>query len=364
MEKSMLQSARAKEQERSFRARPAKAWWACLAGIVSMMALAGPLVLVAAPVDEYQTRQSKLDRELATEYYTLGAWCREQELLGEAREQFERALALDPTHAGAAQKLVELTTVPRAAKDLKCEIRSLSGELVKAELLTENFKLETPSGFLIVPAGEVDLIQLGAAPKPDLFTSDSYTGEGRLKAESFAAVSKVGRITVKRQDIASIRILRPCSACAGHGELKCRRCGGTGRLSEKSTCPDCNGKGWIKCQTCGGTGKITCPLCGGRGQFQGAWGRLRRVQCPRCQGVGKVACPDCQNGRVVCPTCNGKPVSTTAGECPVCKGRKVVVCEACGGTGVKPLPKTEAEQEKTEKKPEEPPKVEEDKEQP
>jgi DnaJ-class molecular chaperone len=320
-----------------------------------VLVLVAPLVLAAAPVEEYQTRQSKLDRELAAEYYALGVWCREQELLSEAREQFERVLALDPTHPGAAQKLAELTTVPRAAKELKCEIHLLSGELVKAELMTENFKLETVSGFLIVPAGEVDLIQLGAVPKPDVFTSDSYTGEGRVKAESFSAVSKVGRIAVKRQDVATIRILRPCPVCGGRAELKCRRCAGTGRLNEKSTCPDCNGKGWIKCQTCGGTGKTTCPLCGGRGEFRGAWGRMHHVQCPRCQGTGKVACADCQNGRVVCPTCKGKPVSTTAGECPVCKGRKTVVCEACGGTGTKPLPKTEAEQEK---KTEEPPKVE------
>jgi hypothetical protein len=306
-------------------------------------------VVFATPADEYQTRQSNVDRALAAEYYALGMWCREQELLNEAREQFERALALDPANAEAAQKLAELTTVPHATRDpnLKCEVHLVSGETVKADLLTDNFKIETPAGFLIVPATEMDLVQIGELQKPDVFFSDSYTGEGHLKTRSISVTGKFGRADVKPKDIATLRILRPCQVCAGHGELKCRRCGGTGRLTEKSVCPDCNGKGFIKCPTCAGAGKIVCPLCGGQGQFQGAWGGLRRVRCPRCQGAGKVACTDCQGiGRIVCPTCKGKPTSTAAGDCPVCKGRKTVPCEACGGTGVKPLPKTEADAEK------------------
>jgi hypothetical protein len=318
--------------------------------MVLLMALVTTL-LIAAPADEYQTRQSALNRELAAEYCAMGAWCRDQNLLSEAREQFEHALALDPANAEAARKLAELTPVTRPTKEvnLKCEMHLVSGETVKADLLMDNFKIETPAGFLIVPAAEMDLIQMGTPQKPDVFFSDSYNGEGHLKAESFSVTGKFGHAEVKTGDVASLRVLRPCPVCAGHGEVKCPRCGGVGRLNEKSVCPTCNGKGTVKCATCDGTGKTVCPLCGGKGQFQGAWGGLRRVRCPRCQGTGKIACTDCQGtGHVVCPTCKGKPTNATAGECPVCNGRKVVPCNACGGTGVKPLPKTESDAEKKE----------------
>jgi|GEM_PF-3463235 len=309
-------------------------------------------IAAAGPDEEYAKRQTVLDKQLAAEHYALGVWCDEQKLFSEARAQFEQALALDPDHEAAAQKLGVLTKTGRRAKNLNCEFRLANGDRMKAEFLLGSFKVNTPAGFLIVPTSEVHLIQFGPGPKPDHVVSDHYVGEGRVVAESFSAKSKAGPITVKRQDISSLRILRVCEVCDGKGTVTCPRCGGRGELKEKSVCPTCNGKGTVACQTCNGTGKLTCPLCGGQGRFRGAWGRLRRVQCPRCNGTGKVDCLDCAGkGRVTCPTCKGKPVTTKAGPCPVCNGRKEVSCSACGGTGIMALPKTEDEQ-KTEPPPE------------
>ena len=303
-------------------------------------------VVVAAPVEEYTKRQTALDKQLAADHHALGVWCDEQKLLSEAREQFERALSLDPDHKAAAQKLGVLTKVGRRTKNLNCEFRLANGDRMKAEFLLGSFKVKTPAGFLIVPTLEVHLIEFGPGPKPDHVISNRYVGEGLVAAESFSAKSKAGPITVKRQDISSLRILQVCEVCVGKGAVTCPRCGGKGRLKEKNVCPTCEGKGTVECQTCTGTGKTTCPLCGGRGLFRGAWGYLRRVQCPRCNGTGKVGCVDCGGkGRITCPTCKGKPVTTKAGPCPVCNGRKVVPCEACGGTGIAPLPKADEEQE-------------------
>lgn len=313
---------------------------ALLAGIALFVAFAA--VAAAQPVNEYQKRQATLDKELAADHYALGLWCETQKLFNEAREEFERVLSLQPTHRGAAQKLGEPTKVSRRAKHLTCEFHLANGDRMKGELLLETLKVQTPSGLLVIPVSGIDLIRLGQGQKPDRVISDGYVGEGRVQARGFSARSKVGALTVKREDVTSLRILRPCDACEGKGETMCRRCRGTGRLREKSVCPDCGGKGTSKCGTCDGTGRITCPLCVGKGKFSGAWGRLRRARCPRCNGVGKVDCPDCAGkGGVVCPTCKGTPETTHAGPCPVCTGKGVVKCSVCGGTAVKPLPKTE-----------------------
>ena len=284
--------------------------------------------------------------------WNSSGWCDAQKLFSEAREQFERALSLDPDHKTAAQKLGGLSKVVRRAKNLNCEFRLANGDRMKAEFLLGRFKVKTPAGFLILPTSAVDVIQFGKGPNPDHIISDGYVGEGRVKGETFSAKSRAGPITVKRQDISSLRILRVCEKCEGKGERTCARCGGRGKLRERNVCPTCTGKGTMKCVTCNGSTKATCPLCGGQGRFRGAWGRLRRVRCPRCIGTGKVDCLDCEGrGRTTCPTCNGKPVTTKAGPCPVCDGRKVVPCKACAGTGVKPRPVAEDEQ-KTEAPPE------------
>ena len=307
--------------------------------VALVLALAS--TLWAAAKEDYAKRQSKLNEMLAEAHYELGEWCTREKFFAEAREHYERALQFNPDHVGAAKKLGDTTKLVRKAPSLVCEFRLHNKTKVKAELLMPDFTVRTPAGVLLIPTNQIDLIELAVPPRPDRIFSSSYTGQGHVRASLFSAKSKFGPIKVKRNDIQSIRILRPCEACDGKGQVTCRRCNGVGRLTEKSVCPDCGGKGWVKCSKCGGRGKVVCPLCGGRGRFRGAWGRMRSVTCPRCNGTGSIDCPDCRNGRVPCKTCKGKPKSTKAGPCPVCNGKGTVRCPVCGGTGVKPLPTPE-----------------------
>ena len=302
--------------------------------------------LFAATADDYRKRQETLDAELAAEHYALGLWALEQKLTSEAREQFEQAVQLNPNYKEAAAKLAELTGSIRRSKNPKCEFEMLTGEKVKAELLMPGLRVQTPAGFLLISTTEIDVIELSPPPGSDKILSDAFIGDGRVKTDTFSAQSMVGPISVKRIDVKSVRIFRPCAACDGAGQSVCRRCSGTGKVSDKSVCPDCGGKGKVKCRTCDGKGKITCPLCGGSGRISGAWGRFRRMDCPRCQGTGSLNCPDCNGaGGTVCPTCKGKPASAKAGPCPVCNGAKIIQCTVCGGTGIRPLPKPENAEE-------------------
>lgn len=135
----------------------------------------------------------------------------------------------------------------------------------------------------------------------------------------------------------------------------------------KVTCPQCQGKRKvdIACKVCGGKGRVRAP-----GAAPGAdvthkcrncEGRriLKGVGCPTCsqQGVAdcgaclgkpwrdkRCAAKGCQNGRVTCPTCQGKgKVPATCGDCEG-KGRvqapgavNAVItqrCNPCDGKGV------------------------------
>jgi hypothetical protein len=52
-----------------------------------------------------------------------------------------------------------------------------------------------------------------------------------------------------------------CPTCRGKGTIKCKKCGGIGRI-------DIVGGlfGSPKCDRCDGLGEHTCPNCGGTGQ--------------------------------------------------------------------------------------------------
>ena len=132
-----------------------------------------------------------------------------------------------------------------------------------------------------------------------------------------------------------------CRRCGGSGRITCTKCNGTGQTYENGkyikcykcggrgsfSCPDCtsggkkvakgltsiaslgiidlsgSGHGDGKCQKCDGTGRITCKKCHGSGD------------CPTCNGSGLVSCHHC-NGTGHCPTCNGTGKVT----CKRCKG--------------------------------------------
>ena len=135
-----------------------------------------------------------------------------------------------------------------------------------------------------------------------------------------------------------------CSNCGGSGNLRCWHCGGSGTDYESHSetrwyrepytagfdsngqpiveyqdvprthttrvavsCGSCGGSGTLgSCGTCGGSGTAACRRCGGSGQRT----------CGRCSGTGQASCSSCEEGRVRCPVCRGKPDT-----CWICKGK-------------------------------------------
>jgi hypothetical protein len=59
----------------------------------------------STPLGLYQEMAAKVDAKDAAGHYALGLWATEQKLFREARQEFEKTIALDPDHAGAREKL-------------------------------------------------------------------------------------------------------------------------------------------------------------------------------------------------------------------------------------------------------------------
>lgn len=59
----------------------------------------------ATPLDVYREMASKVKDNDADGHYALGLWCQDNKLVREARQEFERALALDANHKGARARL-------------------------------------------------------------------------------------------------------------------------------------------------------------------------------------------------------------------------------------------------------------------
>jgi hypothetical protein len=197
------------------------------------VALACSAVLIANAANEYHDRQAKLDRDLAAEHYAIGTWCLSEKLLNEAREQFERALSLDPDHAEARTQLAEVSKLLPKTRKVECEVRTAEGERMKAELLMSAVRVFTPAGLLVIPATDMDLIRGGAAGRPDWVCSDAYVGDCQIGVDSFSAKSRVGIVSIQKTAVKSIRIYRVCKSCDGRGvvakdKTPCKACGGTG----------------------------------------------------------------------------------------------------------------------------------------
>jgi hypothetical protein len=62
------------------------------------------VVRVPGPLDEYFARLKNVD-ETASAHYDFGLWCEQSKLTGLAQAQFQHAVALDKSHAGAHKKL-------------------------------------------------------------------------------------------------------------------------------------------------------------------------------------------------------------------------------------------------------------------
>ncbi|MBL7222454.1 MAG: hypothetical protein ISS72_01245 [Candidatus Brocadiae bacterium] len=59
----------------------------------------------ATPLSLYHEMSAKTDAKDAAGHFALGLWCTEQKLFREARQEFEKTIALDPDHKGARERL-------------------------------------------------------------------------------------------------------------------------------------------------------------------------------------------------------------------------------------------------------------------
>lgn len=93
-----------------------------------------------------------------------------------------------------------------------------------------------------------------------------------------------------------------CGACDGTGT--CKRCKGTGQISEEYCISSYKGQLKVRCSKCGGRGTYVilispkqCKKCGGTGYIPGAMITVaakkaqRMINCPRCGG--NCSCSGC-----------------------------------------------------------------------
>ena len=59
----------------------------------------------ATPLSLYREQAARVDPKDAAGHFALGLWCTEQKLFREARQEFEKTLAIEADHAGARAKL-------------------------------------------------------------------------------------------------------------------------------------------------------------------------------------------------------------------------------------------------------------------
>lgn len=59
----------------------------------------------SSPMEVYRDMAAKVEEKDADGHFALGLWCTDQKLFGEARKQFEAAVAADPNHKSAREKL-------------------------------------------------------------------------------------------------------------------------------------------------------------------------------------------------------------------------------------------------------------------
>ena len=103
---------------------------------------------------------------------------------------------------------------------------------------------------------------------------------------------------------------KECISCNGTGTYTCENCEGDGE------CPECD-NGWYTCDECYGEGKVTCPDCGGSGNYIDE-------TCNSCGGSGYY-------GNNECRTCHG--TGRFVRECRRCDGEGTIDCENCNGDG-------------------------------
>ena len=110
-----------------------------------------------------------------------------------------------------------------------------------------------------------------------------------------------------------------CPTCGGRGEYTCPTCRGHRYLRQK--CPVCNGKGKV-CRTCG--------MCNGKGRLYGVIGHKDGERCPSCGGKGVVDCRRC----VTCDGTGKKPCDRCLRRVgALVKPTGTIKCNRCNGKG-------------------------------
>ncbi len=137
-----------------------------------------------------------------------------------------------------------------------------------------------------------------------------------------------------------------CTNCNGSGHVHCATCNGRGWI----VCPECKGRTKKRCSTCYGRGYIADWTAGEKKPFfkqqaenltssvgnkvSDVFENIRQQGVPIPNPVNvdpatkgpTIPCPDCVNGEIDCTCNNGKRV------CPTCQGAKMSLCSYCGGT--------------------------------
>ncbi|MBI3856031.1 MAG: hypothetical protein HY293_10115, partial [Planctomycetes bacterium] len=138
---------------------------------------------------------------------------------------------------------------------------------------------------------------------------------------------------------ASLKDAVACRECAG-GKATCERCQGKGRVD--LDCVVCQGQGRVRAAGAVGDADVSvrCRNCEGKKVFRG-------VTCAACSRAGKTTCAacggkvwpsdrcsraDCRDGRIPCPTCNGKGVEFV--KCGFCVNGRVKAPGAQNGADV------------------------------
>ncbi len=190
------------------------------------------------------------------------------------------------------------------------------------------------------------------------FAAQRRAAEDQFRAEHdnpFEALEKLGQFTARHpKSLKSIlaicgekigrdliHIERGCANCFGRGQAPCPGCGGSGQRQERRTCPTCQGRKRVPHEECTGTGIAACKRCKGSGRVTqmarvrrgGEWvAETKPVPCERCAGDGKVTCR-CRDGLAACPDCKVAGKRKMMGPCSACTARGRLPCELCQATG-------------------------------
>ena len=96
--------------------------------------------------------------------------------------------------------------------------------------------------------------------------------------------------------------------------------------------------GLVRCPPCDNEGRVVCPRCEGKKKLE--------KDCPRCDGSGERVCTQCSkystgDGVIPCGYCGGKgSIGTTRPKkCPECGGPGTKECPTCDGDGTLKCPK-------------------------